>query len=165
MENSNAQTILNKFSIISMIMQYFGMKHSFFLVLSRLWKNSRDKLNEWYSEFVKIDRNNILHLEISSDNIDKLLLLLPTDLFSFDIILNNREDGNKFIEFFEYLNERKGCYFNDHYMNERIFISTIFLSKVLVRMFDPYAEKMKSIDNLYEPLKNQYWRKSCTLFD
>ena len=42
---------LESFWLISIIMPYYGHTHEAFLVLSKLWVNSRKKLDEYYPEF------------------------------------------------------------------------------------------------------------------
>ena len=44
-------TILQNFALISKIMPYFGYTHKWFILLSRLSSNTRDKLYEFYNEF------------------------------------------------------------------------------------------------------------------
>ena len=107
--------------------------------------------------------SNVLHKVITFYNMQKLSL--PTDLFSFEFHIRKTEDATKFIHFLDNLNERNKHRFNKKFMNERVFISSIFLDIDLIEMFDPYVEIMKKIDNFYDPLTNEFSRKSNTLFD
>ena len=76
--------LFNNFGIISVIMPYFGNTHKWFLLLSSLWCASRRKLDEYYEEFRKIMIRYSLEFDIQDDDMEKILL--PNDLFRFNIV-------------------------------------------------------------------------------
>ena len=49
--------IFESFALISILMPYYGQAHKGFLLLSELNKASRNKIDEYYSEFCRIMSN------------------------------------------------------------------------------------------------------------
>ena len=82
------------------------------------------------------------------NSLDKLIwyrLLLPSDLFIFDINLNWKKDIESFIEFLDNVETAKGYYFNSNFMNEQIIIKYIYLNSSLTNHLYHYSEQMQSI--------------------
>ena len=67
-----------------MIMPYFGPTHECFLLLSTLSNASRNKLDEFYSEFKKLMLRYSKEILIYEENLDQLFL--PTDLYRLSTI-------------------------------------------------------------------------------
>ena len=129
--------MLSRFDSISHIMPYYGKTHRAFLLLSGLWKETREKLDEFYYEFVTCMKENWLVFdEDQTENLNSLFL--PNDLFEFYIsrIINQKMLG-VFIKFIESLRDSKGWYFNSHYMHSKIKIE------------DPIVVDINYIDTLY----------------
>ena len=163
MEKKKSCNLFKEFAYISIIMKYCKWKHRLFLILSALWKSSRNKLNEYYDEFINIDKQNLLHIHINSKNMNKLWL--PSELFEFDIDIRWNNDAEMFIDFLDNLINKKGYRFWENYMHNFVFISQIRLNWVLKWVFRPYIEDMKSIQNLSEPKEYEWLRKASSMFD
>ena len=111
--------MLSRFDTISHIMPYYGQTHRAFLLLSSLCSETRDKLDEFYNEFVTNMKEYWRHIEVYS-NFQKFGKSIPNDLFEVFIEPRNQEIFDAFIEFIENLRDSKGCYFNCHYMHSKI---------------------------------------------
>ena len=72
-------------------------------------------------------------------------LFLPSDLLEVTITLSNREQAMNFIKFIYDISQKKGYYFQSHYLHERIMIGSILISPDLISIIHPYVEVMKSI--------------------
>ena len=129
--------MLSRFDSISHIMPYYGETHRAFLLLSGLWKETREKLDEFYYEFVTCMKEYWIIIRINKWDIKKFLFL-PNDLFQliFKVYLNIEESAI-FIKFIESLRDSKGWYFNSHYMHSKIKIE------------DSIRVNIKYIDKLY----------------
>ena len=139
-------SIFENFALISVIMPYYASTHRAFLLLSSLWSGSRNKLNEFYDEFVFTMKKYITTYSINSEN-DRNKILLPSDLFEFSITVNNSEDASTFIYLIELISNKKGWYFNKHYMHKRMHIlrNKILIQKSFIQEFNMYVESMKQI--------------------
>ena len=147
METSQVR-ILEKFGVSSVIMPFFGYAHQSFLLLSRLNRGSRAMLDDFYREMVNwlFEWNTLV--KVTDDNIKTLFL--PSDLFKFWIDLKYEWTMNKFIEFITMKHQHKGHYFNQHYMHERLWISTLFIRPVLIQKLIPFFDVLKSIKVINE---------------
>ena len=157
METSQVR-ILEKFGVSSFVMPYFGYAHQSFLLLSQLSRGSRAMLDDFYREIVNwlIEWNTLI--KVADDNIKTLLL--PYDLFKFWIDLNDEETINKFIEFLTMKNQHKGHFFNEHYMHERLWISTLFIRPDLIQKLIPYFDILKWI----KVINDSDWTSTFVLF-
>ena len=135
--------ILEKFGVSSVVMPYFGYAHQSFLLLSRLSKGSRTMLDDFYREIVNwLFEWNIL-ISINDQNTKEMFL--PSDLFKFMIDLKNESILQKFIEFIRMRHQRKGHYFNAHYMHERLKISNLYIRPDLIQELAPDHDILNSI--------------------
>ena len=83
--------IFEKFSIVSIVMPYYGLTHEIFLVLSVLSANIRRILIEHYEEFRKC---MLKHAKVKEMEIKDLKeMKLPLDLFVFLIHENSCNKG------------------------------------------------------------------------
>ena len=128
--------MLSRFDAISHIMPYYGQTHRAFLLLAGLWKETRQKLDEFYNEFVTCMKEYWIFLKITSLG-QPTQLFLPGDLFEFLIICLDKEMIGIFIKFVENLRDSKGWYFNSHYMHSKI------------KIWDSITVNIKYIDKLY----------------
>ena len=135
--------ILEKFGVSSVVLPYLGYAHQSFLLLSRLSGRSRAMLNDFYREII-----NWLfewNMCISTADHSSKMLYLPSDLFKFQIDLNYKEILKKFIEFISTRNQHIGHYFNEHYMHEKLWISTFYFRPEFIKELVPYIGIIKSI--------------------
>ena len=111
--------MLSRFDAISHIMPYYGQTHRAFLLLSSLCSKTRNKLDEFYNEFVICMKEYWVLVE-EKWFFQKDHMFLPNDLFevAFDITKNKMID--KFIRFIRNLRDFKGWYFNSHFMHSKI---------------------------------------------
>ena len=128
--------MLSRFDLISHIMPYYGQTHRAFLLLSGLCLETREKLDEFYDEFVTRMKEYWAYFDITSTS-RLTQLFLPNDLFEFDIMWWDKEKSAIFINFIESLRDSKGWYFNSHFMH----------SKIKIR--DPIVVDIKCIYTLY----------------
>ena len=128
--------MLSRFDLISHIMPYYGQTHRAFLLLSGLCSETREKLDEFYDEFVTCMRENLMLL-IRNPLSNLNCLFLPNDLFEVSIECKEREIKDILIKFIQNLRDSKGWYFNSHYMH----------SKAKIR--DPILVHVKFIKKLY----------------
>ena len=128
--------MLSRFDSISHIMPYYGKTHRAFLLLSGLCSETREKLDEFYDEFVTCMKEYWMYANEDKWNKSRYLFL-PGDLFEFIIICLNKEMFDLFIKFIENLRDSKGWYFNSHYMHSQI------------KIRDPITIEIKYIDTLY----------------
>ena len=110
--------MLSRFDAISHIMPYYGQTHKAFLLLSSLCSETRDKLDEFYDEFVNLMKEHWTC--INAKSIFQLAhLFLPNDLFEISIDLTYQNSINVFIKFIKNLRDSKGWYFNSHWMHSK----------------------------------------------
>ena len=128
--------MLSRFDAISHVMPYYGQTHRAFLLLSGLWKETREKLDEFYDEFVTCMREYWMVIKAHQSN-QSNYLFLPNDLFEFVINCFHKEMFDAFIKLIKKLRDSKGWYFNSHYM----------YSKIKIR--DPIKIDIEYIDTLY----------------
>ena len=111
--------IFNRFDTISIIMPYYAPTHQAFILLSSLCSSARNKLDEFYEEFISCMREYSKNVRIES-NQSFSKKLVPNDLFEISIERINDKSINSFIKFVKRLSENKGWYFNKHYMHSRV---------------------------------------------
>ena len=86
--------MLDRFDTTSHIMPYYAHTHKAFILLSSLCSVSRNKLDEYYDEFIYWMKENCL-------SIYKLCyknnLTFPPDLFIFDFAIKSYEEFDVFL--------------------------------------------------------------------
>ena len=82
---------------------------------------------------------------ISKADHNTKILYLPSDLFKFQIDLDNKDILKEFIEFIKMRHKQIGHYFNKHYMHERLWISTLYIRPEFIQELVPYFDILKSI--------------------
>ena len=158
--------MLSRFDAISHIMPYYGQTHWAFLLLSSLCSDTREKLDEFYDEFVNRMGEYWRYLLVYSTN-QKSRKFLPNDLFEVNIDCSNEENSQILIKFIGNLKDLKGWYFGEHYMHSKIKIrDPIKVYIKFIKELYAYIDILKSIKvilckkNIYSS-KVQY--KSSTL--
>ena len=111
--------MLNRFDAISHIMPYFDETHRAFLLLSSLCSKTRNKLNEFYDEFISCMSEYWMHVRVDSKDLHAKLFL-PNDMFKVSLNLWDKEMIDSFIKFIKNLRGFKGRYFKSHYMHSNI---------------------------------------------
>ena len=121
MEKSKRSKIpmLNRFDTIAHIMPYYASTHKSFLLLSSLCSATRDKLDEFYGEFITLMAKYRMILEVSSDS-HLRCLFLPCNLFIIDLRVETEKMFNEFIRFIKICEKSKGWYFNKNSMHSQI---------------------------------------------
>ena len=144
MKRSNIP-MLNRIDTISHIMPYYGHTHRAFLLLSSLCSMTRNKLNEFYDEFVNHMREHWIYLEAYSTS-QQANIFLPNDLFKIFIECLYQETTDRFIEFIVNLRDFKGWHFNNNYMHSQINIKGPIVADIYcIKKLYPYVDVMKSI--------------------
>ena len=115
----NSIPIFENFAITTVVMPYYSKTDLAFLLLSRLSKRIRKKLDEFYEEFRYAMKKHSTILLLSDDTMR--LLFLPCDLFKFKITLYRIDTVKIFIEFINFIYEKK----------DFIFVIITFISKSL----------------------------------
>ena len=128
--------MLSRFDLISHIMPYYGQTHRAFLLLSGLCSETRQKLDEFYDEFVTC-MTEYWMLLIRNPKSNLNCLFLPNDLFEISIKCKNKESTKVLIKLILNLRDSKGWYFNSHYMHSKIKIQ------------DPISVKINYVKDLY----------------
>ena len=118
--------ILEIFSLVSKIIPYYGWNHRMFLILSQLNKASRNKLDQFYEEFVNISEK--FRLEVIVDEHSQHKLKLPADFFRFHLIDKWEENLEIFINFTCMIEKKEGWYFEGHYLHEHLCFNDIWVS-------------------------------------
>ena len=100
-------------------------------------------LDDFYREMVNwlFEWNTLIN--VTDDNIKRLFL--PSDLFKFRVYLKDEGMMNKFIEFITMKHQHRGYFFIEHYMHERLWISTLSILSDLIQELIPYFDILKSI--------------------
>ena len=135
--------ILQKFGVSSVIMPYFGYAHQSFLLLSRLSRESRTMLDDFYREMVNWLFEWNMRILINDSNIK--MLYLPSDLFKYSINIKNESILLEFIQFIKIRHQHKGHYFNTHNMHERLWITNLDIQSKFIQELVPYFDILESI--------------------
>ena len=72
-------------------------------------------------------------IDISESNLNSLFL--PSDFFNFSIHLNNEKAWSVFLSFIDKILEKKGHYFNERFLHERLCIRSIYVDTWLIDEF------------------------------
>ena len=129
MEKSKRSKIpmLNRFDTITHIMPYYASTHKSFLLLSSLCSVTRDKLDEFYNEFITLMTEYRMTLEVSSDD-DLRCLFLPSNLFIINVRHATENMLNEFIRFIKNCENSKRWNFNKNSMHSQIIFQDIIKS-------------------------------------
>ena len=137
--------LLQRFDVISNIVPYYAHTHLSFLLLSSLWVKSRHKLDEYYEEFVRYMIKYWLWIKINSKN-NRMHLLLPTDLFKFDISIFWQNTADWFIDFIEKYSDYKMWSFCSHSMHSQINLhNPVLVHTSFIEQLYPHIDKFKTI--------------------
>ena len=123
---SSRISLLEWFSTCTLVMPYFGPTHKSFLLLSQLSKGSRKMLDEFFEEILNWLKENLVCLTIEYD-FQIELMFLPANLFKFSIKLNTIQALESFVKLIERINNKKGYYFNENYMHNRLCIEKMYV--------------------------------------
>ena len=148
-----------------MTMPYYGSTDRVFLILASLWKMSRNKLHEYYSEFTKIMRRNLKWIDEFYSKSSKLHL--PNDIFKYSIRLESKNQIDILAQHIQNLKEYKGFYFEDYFMSQHLHIQELRLHSKHIQHFGSYLDIFKSFKVIYEGLKFEFEKdsESTTLLD
>ena len=136
--------MLSRFDAISHIMPYYSQTHRAFLLLSSLCSESRNKLDEFYDEFITHMEDFWMFIEVVQWN-KWNHLFVPNDLFEVSIDFWFQVNIDKFIKFIENLRDSKGWYFNSHCMHSKIKIrDTIVVNINCIKELYPFVDVLKS---------------------
>ena len=136
--------MLSRFDAISHIMPYYGQTHRAFLLLSSLCSETREKLDEFYYEFIASMKKYWSYFKVNSDE-NLIGLFLPNDLFEISISFYSKEFSDALINFIENLRDSEGWYFNSHYMHSKIKIrDPIKVHIRIIKRLYTYVDVLKS---------------------
>ena len=158
-------SLLEKFGTCTVIMPYFGHTHRSFLLLSQLNKGSREMLNEFYEGILNWLIETTIWLRLNYDD-QKKILFLPWNLFRFDLILNSKVKIESFILLIESIHNKKGYYFNEHFMHSRLCLERLHIESSLLELSDTTFELFQKtkIINVMEISKLIYVYIKCYFF-
>ena len=137
--------LFEKFGVRTVIMSYYGTTDQSFLLLSQLNRKLREMLDESYEGILNSMINNATCLLINRED-EEWKLSLPWNLFKFRICLNSEEITKTFLLYINHINDRKGYYFNQHYMHSRLWIDSLEIDQKYVNILYPSLEILKSIE-------------------
>ena len=160
-------SIFESFALISIVMPYYAPTHKAFLMLSSLYYGSRNKLDEYFDEFINIMRKYSIIIIINRTE-GLIRFSLPSTLFQFKIELNYIGDIDVFITLIKRISKKQGRYFNNHYMHKRIFVvnDSIEIESGFVKELQSYIKDMNNIMVTSTLSHNLYLCKdNPTLFD
>ena len=144
--------IFENFALASNILPFYAYSHQCYFLMARLCKGSRKKLDEYYDEFVVIMRPYWIYIR-PDDNLKRYMV--PSDLFGLPINLKEYNQVMTFIEFIKNIKEKKGWYFNKHYMHQKIFTYGITVDRTLIQYLHPYLDDLKSIEVYWDEYNYQ----------
>ena len=138
-------TLFEKFGVRTVLLSYYGTTDQSFLLLSKLNRKLREMLDEFYEGILNSMIYNATYLRI--DHKDEIWRLsLPWNLFKFKIYLNFEEITKTFLLHINNINDRKGYYFNQHYMHSRLCIDSLEVKHQYANILYPSIELLKSIE-------------------
>ena len=136
--------LVEKFGVCTVLMSYYGTTDQSFLLLSQINSKSREMLDMFYEEILNSMINNTTCLWL--DKNFKKELYLPWNLFKLKIMLDSDIKANIFLQFLQDINDKKGYYFNQHFMHTRLWIESIEVKDNLVAILYPSLELLKTTD-------------------
>ena len=119
--------MLSRLDTISHIMPYYASTHKSFLLLSSLCSATRDKLDEFYDEFITLMTEYRMTLKVISDK-HLWCLFLPSNLFIINLKPKTKKMSYEFIRFIKNCDNKKGWYFNKNSMHSQIIFQDIIKS-------------------------------------
>ena len=128
--------MLSRFDLIAHIMPYYARTHKAFLMLSNLCSATRDKLDEFYDEFITSMTEYRIQHEVKLSKYSDLYFL-PNDLFESYFECISEDNINALIKFCKEIKSANGWYFRSHFMH----------SKIKIR--DPIDAQIEIIKGLY----------------
>ena len=137
--------LFEKFGVRAVIMSYYGTTDQSFLLLSQLNRKLREMLDESYEGILNSMINNATCLLINRED-NEWKLSIPWNLFKFRIYLNSEEITKTFLLHINNIKDRKGYYFNQHYMHSRLWIDSLEIDQKYVNILYPSLELLKSIE-------------------
>ena len=137
--------LFEKFGVRTVLMSYYGTTDQSFLLLSQLNRKLREMLDESYEGILNSMVSNTTCLRINNKD-EEWRLSLPWNLFKFKIFLNTKEAISEFILHINNINDRKGYYFNQHYMHSRLWIDSLEINQKYVNILYSSLEILKSIE-------------------
>ena len=108
-----------RFDIISTIMPYYAHTHKAFLLMSQLYSASRNKLDEYFDEFISCISEYWMSLVVNFKSETKTWNL-PNDLFDISISMIDTSLIDNFVSNFTKSIYHNSWYFNSHNMHSRI---------------------------------------------
>ena len=117
--------LLSSTSLLSVLLPYYSSTHHCFLLLSVLSRSSRSNLISFYAEF---RRFMLPYCSLILINSNWLSTFPPWDLFKLDFtpptLVEDRKTASLFSniirKFIRDITQRRGWYFEHHYMHEQI---------------------------------------------
>ena len=128
--------MLSRFDLIAHIMPYYARTHKAFLMLSNLCSATRDKLDEFYDEFITSMTEYWMQYQIKLNKYSEHYFL-PNDLFESYFECKSEDNINALIKFCKEIKSSNGWYFRSHFMH----------SKIKIR--DPIDAQIEIIKELY----------------
>ena len=137
--------LFEKFGVCTVLLPYYGTVDRSFLLLSQLNWRSRVMIDDYFEEILNWLIWNITLLKIDEEWQEKFLLL-PSNLFKFEIILNWEELVNTFLSKIQSINDKKGYYFNEHFMHSRLYIELLRVKDNFVLKLFPHIDLLKTTE-------------------
>ena len=139
----NRIDFLESFGVCSEILRFFGYAHNSFLLMTKLNKKTREVLDFNYEAIINwLEENKI---DVCFNRHNTSMMLLPFDLFNFDIYLDWDEITECFIEIINAIRMKKGWYFKEHFMHENLCIYDIRVGVEQTKLLYSYNEEFKLI--------------------
>ena len=153
--------LVEKFGVCTVLMSYYGTTDQSFLLLSQINSKSREMLDMFYEEILNSMINNTTCLWLDKNFRRKRYL--PWNLFKFKIMLDLEIKAKTFLQFLQDINDRKGYYFNQHFMHSRLWIESIEVKGKLVAILYPSLELLKTteVSDYIIQLQNLNWKGQC----
>ena len=150
--------LVEKFGVCTVLMSYYGTTDQSFLLLSQINSKSREMLDTFYEEILNSMINNTTCLWL--DKNFKKELYLPWNLFKLKIMLDSDIKANIFLQFLQDINDKKGYYFNQHFMYTRLWIESIEVKDNLVAILYPSLELLKTteVSDYIIQIQNLIWK-------
>ena len=137
--------LFERFYIISTIMPYYAHTIKAFLLVSQLYSASRNKLDEYYDEFISCMSYYWMSLVVNFKSETKTWNLI-NDLFEVSISTIDTSLIDNFVSYFTKSIYHNSWYFNSHSMHSQIKIkNTICVNLFWTEGLYPHVDTLKSI--------------------
>ena len=144
MEWSSRIPMLSRFDLIAHIMPYYARTHKAFLMLSNLCSATRDKLDEFYDEFITSMTEYWMQYKIKLNKYTELNFL-PNDLFESYFEHISEDNINALIKFCKEIISANGWYFRSHFMHSKIKIrDSIDVQIKIIKSLYTHVDVLKS---------------------